>query len=232
MGSRTKADYKKILKTFKRKLPPGGQNLAEVVVDFEKAVWSAVRRVFPHVAVKGCLFHWTQAVWRQCQALGLVVPFKSNAGVHTFIKKLMALPFLPSEHIPEAFKKLQEKTKAPDYIERTWMASNQWDPASWSAFMRSIRTNNDVEGWHHRINQKAGNHGVHFYKLIQLLHQESSLVTIQIRLVKESKLRRYQRQKYQRLQGRVFALWDQYESGRITTSSLLSACSHLNGPAI
>ena len=36
--------------------------------DFEKAVWSALRQTLPGVQLKGCSFHWTQALWRKVQS--------------------------------------------------------------------------------------------------------------------------------------------------------------------
>ena len=36
-----------------------------VVMDFESALWAAVKTRLPHVEVMGCAFHWTQAVWRK-----------------------------------------------------------------------------------------------------------------------------------------------------------------------
>ena len=73
MSRRTKKDYRKILKVVKRKLD--GSNVKEMVVDFEAGLWGAIRKVFLSVPIKGCLFHWTQAIWRNCQNLGLAVPF-------------------------------------------------------------------------------------------------------------------------------------------------------------
>jgi len=35
--------------------------------DFEAAVWNAVRAEFPNVALHGCLFHWTNAVFKKIQ---------------------------------------------------------------------------------------------------------------------------------------------------------------------
>ncbi|XP_038048179.1 uncharacterized protein LOC119722206 [Patiria miniata] len=196
MSSRTKRDYKKVLKRLKKTLPSSGSRVEEMVVDFESGMWSAIRLVFPEVHVRGCLFHWNQAVWRHCQQFGLVIPFNTDVSFRQYIKKLMALPFLPHEHIPRAFYKLQERTNSPpliqlcEYIESTWIISTKWAPSSWTVFLQSTRTNNDVEGWHRRINFKAGRHGLHFYKLVHLLHREASLVSVQMKLIKESKLAR------------------------------------------
>ncbi len=37
----------------------------EVMLDFEAAVWKAMNSVFPDVTLKGCGFHWNQALWRK-----------------------------------------------------------------------------------------------------------------------------------------------------------------------
>lgn len=50
--------------------------------------------------------------------------------------------------------------------------------------------------------------------LIQLLHEESRLTTLQIRMVSERKLCRLQRRSYRQLQAKIFSLWDQYENGQ------------------
>ena len=44
-----------------------------LVADFEKAAWNAARSVFPGIGIRGCNFHWEQAVWRKAQELGLQV---------------------------------------------------------------------------------------------------------------------------------------------------------------
>ena len=41
------------------------------------------------------------------------------------------------------------------YVGRNWITSSTWPPSSWSVFMKSIRTNNDIEGWHLGLNRRA-----------------------------------------------------------------------------
>jgi hypothetical protein len=86
------------------------------------------------------------------------------------IRMLMALPVLPHEIIPEAFRQLQEEAEGElmnclfAYFDQTWMGG-RWKPEEWSVYRRSIRTNNDVEGWHRRLNTKAARGGSYYSSL-------------------------------------------------------------------
>ena len=124
-----------------------------------------------------------------------------------------------------------------DYEMAVWSALREvhrnasWRPSCWSVYLRSVRTNNDVEGWHHGLNRRChGKTQLPFYVLIQLLHEEAKLVSLQIRLVSERKLKRMQRSVYRQLQSRIFTLWKKYKSGERTSKQLLRACARLYGP--
>ncbi|XP_069107059.1 uncharacterized protein [Argopecten irradians] len=80
---------------------------------------------------------------------------------------VLALPFLPPQQIRATFETVT--ARCPDdpdhplrkfvhYIETNWIASTVHPPTTWSAFEASVRTNNDVEGWHHRLNWKTTIH--------------------------------------------------------------------------
>ena len=70
MSRRRKEDYVAVLEAAKQALPsPADED--EVVADFEVAVRTAVRSVYPGVHIHGCTFHWFQAVYHHACQLGL-----------------------------------------------------------------------------------------------------------------------------------------------------------------
>lgn len=96
MSHKTTKDYVAVLKKVKEILltplgegdcPPTELAILEVLSDFEKAIFKAVRLVFvgldflidvvadlsehPKVVIYGCAFHWAQSVFRKIANLGL-----------------------------------------------------------------------------------------------------------------------------------------------------------------
>ena len=149
----------------------------------------------------------------------------------------MALPFLAEEDIRLQFQHLQQTANtAPlrqftDYVSSTWIESITWPPSSWSVFMQSVRTNNDVEGWHNGLHTRAQDKSqLLMYLLIDLLYKEAKLTSLNMCMVSEKKLRRVQWRRYRQIQAKVFSLWGQYEEGDKTARQLLKACSLLVGP--
>lgn len=114
--------------------------------------WQAVRHVFPGVAMKGCIFHWSQAVWRKVQDLGLVTTYRERDSVYRYIRHLMALPFLPSNQITDTFASYRVRANSEplrqlvSYFDNQWMNHATFDVPSWCVYGLTIRTNNDVEG--------------------------------------------------------------------------------------
>jgi len=53
---------------------------------------------------------------------------------------------------------------------------------SWSMFKETVRTNNDVEGWHTRLNTKSLHGNLDMYQLAPLLHAEAMHTYILYRL--------------------------------------------------
>ncbi|XP_060560917.1 uncharacterized protein LOC132720740 [Ruditapes philippinarum] len=152
MSRRSKEDYVAVLTSLPRIL--GQPQVQWFMLDFEAAAWQAIRHVFPSCVLKGCVFHWNQRLYRKIQAEGLATSYQDKQDKHEFLRKVMSLPFLPSEQIPPAFRQLMAQAMevggpilaVMEYVERTWINGSLWQPIHWSVFRETVRTNNDVEG--------------------------------------------------------------------------------------
>ena len=172
----------------------------------------------------------------QVQELGLQVAYTEDQGTYGWIRKLLALPFLPYADITTQFERLRLGAEGPrkeltEYIASQWIYNGIFPVKDWSVFMQPVRTNNDIEGWHNALNRRAnGRCSLPFYVLIELLNREARLVEVQMRLVADHKLTRIQRKKYRVLQAKLHDQWEQYQSRRKTARQLLKSCSKLYGP--
>ena len=196
-------------------------------------MWQAASDVFPNVKFLGCVLHWAQAVWCKIQAVGLQGAYTNDTSTHSYLRKLLSLPYLPHEHINQAFYQLAAQEVTPalqeicNYISTTWISNPLLPTSSWPAFMRNTRTNNDVEGWHCQLNAHAKKSNLPFYVLIQLLHKEALTTVIEVWLISDKKLKCIQKKSFQQLQGQLFQLWEQYAAGMKSASQFLKACSKL-----
>ena len=211
MSGKRRKDYQVVLRALQGELrrlhgEDVSFSLDSAMADFEAAVWLAFRHVFPAVEVRGCSFHWGQAVFRHIQELGMQHGFNNDPGLHQYCKQILALPHLPWEKIDSTLKELEEeatieaKKNLCAYVRHTWLDNTLWHSSSWSAFYRCVRTNNDVEGWHRRLKSKAGRGQMNMYLLLQLLSTESALVGVNLTLLRESAIIRRQRRGVQKKQ--------------------------------
>jgi len=72
-------------------------------------------------------------------------------------------------------------------------------------FKCSVRSNNDIEGWHRRLNQKASRGQLNRYLLLLLLGTETELLKVQLTFLKESSHIRRQCESSRRVTSRLFA---------------------------
>ena len=148
-----------------------------IIIDFEKALINSLSFIFDTSKLYGCSFHFSQAVWKHVQKLGLTKDYKSDKEVRGFIRKLLNLVFYPIEEVVEVFigiknlalisekyTKLEllfsyfEKNFVGTFLEREYIYP-RYDIEFWSCYERIIknlpRTTNIIEAWHRGLNQES-----------------------------------------------------------------------------
>nr|XP_053639355.1 uncharacterized protein LOC128693583 isoform X2 [Cherax quadricarinatus] len=240
MSRRFKSDYVAVLSKMRELVP--SFRLRTVVLDFESAVWAAFNEVFrdENIVLRGCAFHWTQAIYRRIKKLGLQLEYNQKKKTQTFLQELMCLPYLPADQIEEVFlnfydlvEKIHPKSfrRLMSYIEKTWI-SGCWCPTDWSVFKHSIRTNDDVKEWHDSLNTAESIHTgkVNMYKLIEVLYRESKKVPTQCQLMSEQMIQNRQRKAH--ISKQIYQAWEELAQRKITQWTLLGLVAKYHQPSL
>ena len=72
----------------------------------------------------------------QIQFFGLLRDYQEDPAVHLLLKKLMALPYLPSEYVVPVFNTLRNEKNDPvikefmTYVHNTWIENTNWKPSA------------------------------------------------------------------------------------------------------
>jgi hypothetical protein len=132
-----------------------------IIVDFEKAIHTAIQNVFPSTVIHGCLFHLKQAWYRKIQQLNLSVEYcNKNSEIGKWLRYVFGLPFVPSNEVGDCFLELMEfmpanfnLSKFADYLVDFYIEENcDFSPAMWAELSSSVsRTTNACESFHSHL---------------------------------------------------------------------------------
>ncbi|XP_043273533.1 uncharacterized protein [Venturia canescens] len=166
MTSKTQNAYEACLQYVKTHILHA-HNILLVMSDFERALRNAVLKAFPTALSTGCNTHHDRAIYKKARALHLQNLFRTNAEAKSFFKKLLALAYLPADHIANQFETIKNSLTPTvrrqlnplcDYYARYWLGIVK--PEGFSVYGLSCRTNNIVESYHsrlkHRIEARPG----------------------------------------------------------------------------
>ena len=190
MHNRSESAYKAVFQKIKDIVEEDGSSLRvkEFIVDYEKAIWNALRAVFVNAHVRGCWFHFCQCIIRKARELELTDAFFNHNRVHKMLKRLMCLHLIDKNNIPKLFDDLKWKYRNQirdtpgvkalfEYFETQWIQGRGaagFKPEDYSCFGQPIRTTNIVESWNSSI-YKAGKRKKHdIYQLAILLARENA----------------------------------------------------------
>ncbi|MPC69820.1 hypothetical protein E2C01_064051 [Portunus trituberculatus] len=124
MSGRKNRDYREVFYALLNCLA-NETSVKHITIDFERALWKVLPEFLLHANIKGCGFHWTQAIWRKIQEVGLQHAYTPDEATYKYLRKLMALPFLPEGEIPLMFDCLANQATTTQmrtivhYISRT-----------------------------------------------------------------------------------------------------------------
>ncbi|CAF3972050.1 unnamed protein product [Rotaria sp. Silwood2] len=83
---------------------------SRILTNYEPSIIGAISTEFSDAIHNGCYFHFTQAVYRHAQDLGLTTTYVADTDIHTCIRKRMALALLPLDKIQIVFDDLRRNS--------------------------------------------------------------------------------------------------------------------------
>ena len=159
--------------------------------DFEKASMGAWRDSFPDIKIRGCLFHYKQAIVKKLASLNLKSFFCKNPSANCFFNLFMGLGFLPQNKMIETFQLLSSAQFGNDiqmsnirkflrYFERTWLI----DTSVINWFDAECLTNNFSETFNKQLKHTFKVHHANpwvFIEKMDLIFEDLNLEIARIR---------------------------------------------------
>lgn len=149
LPDKSQETYTTFLTILKEKLPLWNPTFFKI--DFEIAMYKAIKATFPDAKISGCSFHYSEAIKRKTKKLKLKK--------HKFVTLCKSLAQLPPQLIPEGWLSVQSLIpdtangqKFVDYFISQWMSNNVF--STFSCFNERHPTINNVEGWHNLLNRR------------------------------------------------------------------------------
>lgn len=130
MTNKTTAAYQDVFKFVEEKLFMLEPTLT--MTDYEDGLRTAIKNHWPNCEIRGCEFHFKQAVQRKCKVLPKIRRLLKKSFYSRKIKNmLMSIALLPENKIKDGYKYVQnyakekkldaEFTELFSYFERQWL---------------------------------------------------------------------------------------------------------------
>jgi len=166
--------------------------------DFELGYQNALQHVFPFIQIRGCFFHFKQAIHKWVIKNKLKKIFNNSCQFRIWVNLLCSLALVPLDKVDECFKRVEEVsnnlvdekkkkinvTSILKYFKSTWM-DGRWKKEHWNYYdYLGRRTNNDLEGFNRQLNRFLHSPHPNIYKFvdhIKGIDQKNSLRIIEYR---------------------------------------------------
>jgi hypothetical protein len=228
LPNRKMATYAKLLNVITSTVRGVNVTPEVIICDFEQAFIKAVAEVLPTTDVQGCLYHLSQSIGRNLPAAVKEKLREGDTRLELIIKQLSALAFLPPVKVESTFHELRRKAEEtyPEivplfaYFKKTYISdkfsASKFSIPLWSVNFRVLagfpRSNNAVEGWNNRLNNKTNCSHPGLFSLIKTLRAEQSRMEEAVVLRQAGDLPR-KRAKYLELDARIRKLVVEFDKG-------------------
>lgn len=207
-------------------------NPTNIMSDFESGLLETVRYHLPGTRHLGCHFHFSQAVWRKVQEVGLVVAYKENEEVSTFVQKCIGLAFIPAHEVVGHFYEMERGLNSNvrsllaifiTYFRSTWLeGSTAYAISMWNKYGMGHhhRTNNYMESWHAQMKRDLPCHP-NIFVFLRALKIGQANAEMDIAKVEAGIEPPTRRPKHVNFEQKIANAHQKHVDGRINTDSLL-----------
>ncbi|CAF1360795.1 unnamed protein product, partial [Rotaria sp. Silwood1] len=187
LSDKSEATYYDLFSTLMKKIIEISNmiRLESITIDFELAVKNTFCKHFPHVTVKGCLFHYGKALFRNLVNLNLKTLFQHDESLRDWFRSFAAIALLPETDMDEASQYLQSKKpllyeKEIDlflqYHDKTYGINSSFPPTMYNHYQNlNPRAINYLEGRHNRWKKRATKPHNDIYVCIDMFKHEQLL---------------------------------------------------------
>ncbi|XP_063378931.1 uncharacterized protein LOC134665838 [Cydia fagiglandana] len=167
LPNKRQTTYERMFQLIKENIPSFEPD--HIKIDFEIAAANAIKCVYPTAKISGCFFHYKQAVYTNADSLGAT----STREGCSHVAKCAAIAHLPAMKIHEAWMSILEMSPRKDEI----LSFNDYMLKQWvkvdmihmvSCYGHRHRTNNVVESWHRKMNNRIHNNSSLLFFISQL----------------------------------------------------------------
>ncbi|CAF3249819.1 unnamed protein product [Rotaria sp. Silwood2] len=212
-------------------------NPCTIMSDFEGTLAEILKIEFPNSQHVGCFFHYTQTIYRNIQQLGLSSEYVVDDEFRNTCRKLMALALMPVSLVLQAYDDLHDSVLESSsttfdllkplfsYFENQWIKNV--DIQRWNVYGLHMRTNNNAEGYHNRLNLRISKYHPNIWAFIRCIQGEENRFNHLLMQMKGGLTARPKTKKTLAIQHRIDTLYIRYDNGDINANELLNGLSYV-----
>ncbi|CAF4635139.1 unnamed protein product, partial [Rotaria sp. Silwood2] len=213
-------------------------NPCTIMSDFEGTLAEILKIEFPNSQYVDCFFHYTQAIYRNIQKLGLSSEYVADDEFRNTCRKRMALALMPVSLVLQAYDDLHDSvlgssSKKFDLLKPLFSYfENQWikniDIQRWNAYgYKYVAVFHKLVGYHNRLNLRIAKYHPNIWAFIRCIQGEENRFNHLLIQMKGGLTARPKTKTTLTIQHRIDTLYIRYGNDDINANELLDGLSYV-----